>query len=422
MTSSAYTRKHFITLLQRLTETPDRLIIIAGPRQVGKTTLVRQVLADPNLNKKSHFAAADNPRNVPSPGFSEITETIENMSKPDTAWLIRRWESARVEAVRVKQQFGIGYVLVLDEVQKIPQWSETVKGLWDNDRAMNLDMHVVLLGSSPLLVQKGLTESLTGRYELIRLAHWSFLEMHEAFGLSLDDYLYFGGYPGSARLMRDESRWRDYVRAALVEPSIEKDVLMMSRVDKPALLRALFHLGCEYSGQEFSFTKMLGQLQDVGNTVTLAHYLELLTHAGLIVGLQKYVGQLHLRRSSSPKLVVLNTALKTVAMGYTRAQAEADRSYWGRLTESAVGSHIWNSGHPDCRIHYWRDGHQEVDFVIEWRGSLTGIEVKSGKKATRTSGMDAFDRKFPGCRTLMVGEGGIGLAEFLSYSITHWIE
>ncbi|MES2206307.1 MAG: ATP-binding protein [Pseudomonadota bacterium] len=419
-----YKREAFNKILRQLNEPAERLTIIAGPRQVGKTTLVKQVLADQGLQKSSNFLAIDNPLDELMPSISDYNQTIDVMSVPDTEWLVRKWTTARTTAQRLKQEANRGYILVLDEIQKIPRWSETVKGLWDHDRAADLDMHVVLLGSSPLLVQKGLSESLAGRYELIRLAHWSFSEMQEAFGLSLDDYIYFGGYPGSAPLMRDENRWRDYVRAALIEPSIEKDVLMMARVDKPALLRALFYLGCEYSGQEFSYTKMLGQLQDVGNTVTLAHYLELLGQAGLIVGLQKYTAQQHhLRRSSSPKLAVLNTALKTIAMGYTRTQAEADRSYWGRLVESAVGAHLWNTGYPDCQLHYWREGHQEVDFVLE-RGhhALTAIEVKSGKKMGSLQGLEIFAKKFPSSRTLTVGEGGIALAEFLSYPAIHWME
>jgi predicted AAA+ superfamily ATPase len=244
--------------------------------------------------------------------------------------------------------------------------------------------------------------------------------MADAFDFDLDDYLYFGGYPGSAPLIRDESRWRNYVNTGLIEPSIEKDILMMTRVDKPALLRQLFHLGCRYSGQELSYTKLMGQLQDAGNTVTLAHYLELLGNAGLIRGLQKYAGQHHRRRSSSPKLNVLNMALMSAGSGYTKAEAQADRSYRGRVVESVVGAHLHNTAAADCRLHYWRDGTNEVDFVLERGQRLVAIEVKSAAVPAQLRGLDAFEREFGTCRRLVIGHGGIPLAEFLSYPTEHW--
>lgn len=259
-----------------------------------------------------------------------------------------------------------------------------------------------------------------GRFETIRLAHWSFREMAEAFDFDLEDYLYFGGYPGSAPLICDEPRWRNYVNTGLIEPSIEKDILMMTRVDKPALLRKLFHLGCRYSGQELSYTKMMGQLQDAGNTVTLAHYLELLGHAGLICGLPKYAGQEHRRRASSPKLNVLNMALMSAGSGYGKREAQADRSYRGRMAESAVGAHLVNTAATDCRLHYWRDGTHEVDFVLERGQRLVAIEVKSGSVPNKFVGMDAFEKSFGNCRRLAIGDGGIPLAEFLSYPAEHW--
>lgn len=331
---------------------------------------------------------------------------------------MRGWQDARAGA---RQSAG-GFVLAIDEIQKIPRWSEIVKGLWDQDRAEGLDLRVVLLGSSPLLVQQGLTESLAGRYELIRLHHWSYPEMHEAFGLTLDEYLYFGGYPGSAPLIRDEARWRAYVRSSLIEPSIQKDILLMTRVDKPALLKQVFAHGCEQSGQIFSYNKMLGQLQDAGNTVTLAHYLDLLATAGLIVGLPKYAGQRPRRRASSPKLNVLNTALMTVGSGYSFAQAKADRGYWGRLVESAVGAHLFNSGIPECGLYYWRESPHEVDFLIERGPRRTGLEVKSGRVPGRTPGLDAFCDAFGDCRRLLIGEGGVSLPELFSYPADHWVD
>ncbi|MBK8568690.1 MAG: ATP-binding protein [Nitrosomonadales bacterium] len=418
MSAQPYQRQEVRTLLDRLSEPPRFLIFVAGPRQVGKTTLVHDALSQFNRSDY-HFIPVDQPDISRAPGFSSAEDiAYDRDARPrDAAWLVEQWQRARTAA----RESTDGHILVLDEIQKIPRWSEAVKGLWDADRAEGLKLHVVLLGSSPLLMQKGMSESLTGRYELMRVTHWSFLEMHEAFDFDLEDYIYFGGYPGSAAYIRNEPRWRNYVNGSLIEPSIEKDILMMTRVDKPALLKQLFHLGCNYSGQILSYDKMLGQLQDAGNTTTLARYLEMLGNAGLIYGLQKYAGQQHRRRASSPKFNVLNNALMSAGSGYTKAEAKADRSYWGRLVESAVGAHLYNTGHPDCNLYYWRESSREVDFVIERGKKLTAIEVKSGPASGYASGLDVFEENFGKCRKLLIGESGIPLVEFFSYPAEHWL-
>jgi len=415
---SSYQRPESATLRERLYERPRFLILVAGPRQVGKTTMVRDVLSQ-HAPERYTFVAVDSPEASPLTDITQTTApTRRQLAEPrDGAWLIDIWQRARA-AARGNTE---GHILVLDEIQKIPRWSDNVKGLWDADRAEGLMLHVVLLGSSPLLMQQGMSESLAGRFETISLTHWSFREMAEAFDFDLEDFLYFGGYPGSASLIGDETRWRSYVNTGLIEPSIEKDILMMTRVDKPALLRQLFHLGCRYSGQELSYTKMIGQLQDAGNTVTLAHYLDLLGNAGLIRGLPKYAGQHHRRRASSPKLAVLNMALMSAGSGYSKAEAQADRSYRGRMVESAVGAHLHNTASADCRLHYWRDGTHEVDFVLERARRLTAIEVKSGTVPGELRGMKAFQESFGDCRQLLIGDGGIPLAEFLSYPAEHWL-
>lgn len=416
---SAYQRNQVSLLYERLQEMVRLITIVAGPRQVGKTYLVRQVLSR-FPKQQSTFLSIDLDGQNFAPGLPDSgVVSVEDAAVPrDASWLVRQWQQARSAA----RKSNVGHILVLDEIQKIHRWSDTVKGLWDADRAEGLNLHVVLLGSSPLLMQKGMTESLAGRYELIRVAHWSFPEMHEAFGLELDDYVYFGGYPGSMPFVRDELRWRNYVRDALVQPSIQNDILMMTRVDKPALLKSAFYLGSAKSGEIFSYTKMLGQLQDAGNATTLAHYLELLEQAGLLVGLQKYAGQRHRQRGSAPKLNVLNTALMTVESGYDRMQASADRTFWGRLVESAVGAHLYNTGVPECRLHYWRESPHEVDFVVENGHRLLAIEVKSGNKFAEPKGLGLFAQHFPETKTLLVGEGGVPLAEFLSYPAAHWLD
>lgn len=417
-----FERQYGRILRQRLDESPRFMIVIAGPRQVGKTTLVRQVLS----SRPATIAAADQP--IPEPDDPFARPSAESLpttrfvpGTPLTAeWLIEQWTRARSRARALPD--GESFVLVIDEVQKIPRWSELVKGLWDADRAEGLGLHVVLLGSSPWLMQKGLSESLAGRYELIRMTHWAYPEMQEAFDFSLDEYLYFGGYPGSAGLIREERRWRGYVLGSLIHPNIERDILQMTRVDKPALLKRLFELGCLHSGQIIAYTKLLGQLQDAGNTVTLAHYLDLLSRAGLLAGLPKYAGRKVRQRASSPKLNVLNTALLSALSDYTFDEARGDRSHWGRLVESVVGAHLFNTAPDGCRVQYWRESPDEVDFVLSTGRRLVAIEVKSGTGFATPKGLEVFAGKFKNARRLLVGEGGIPLAEFLSRPAEDWLE
>lgn len=311
---------------------------------------------------------------------------------------------------------------MLDEVQKVSGWAEVVKRLWDADSASGLPLKVLLLGSSPLLVQRGLGESLAGRFEILRAPHWSLSEMEEAFGFSLDEYLYFGGYPGAAPLAPDCARWARYILDSLVETTVSRDILLMKRVDKPALLRRLFQLGCDYSGQVLSYQKMLGQLQDAGNTTTLAHYLELLSGAGMLAGISKFAGTRVRQRGSSPKLLVLNTALMTAASPRLFDAARADGEFWGRLVESAAGAHLVNAAaSAGIEVFYWRERNREVDFVLRKGESLTAIEVKSSRRRERLPGIEAFSRTFQPSRKLLVGSGGIALDEFLRSPPEAWL-
>jgi len=392
-----YQRPHAARLARRLKE-PRRFIqVVAGPRQAGKTTLVQQVTEASGIPVR--FASADEP----------------TLRGPE--WIGQQWEAARLSFGR---RSG---VLVLDEVQKATNWPESVKRLWDEDTLNRRPLKVVLLGSAPLLIQRGLSESLAGRFEVLHLPHWSLTEMRAAFGFSLEQYLFYGGYPGAAPLIKDPDRWARYIRDALIETTLARDVLLLTRVDKPALLRRLFELGCRYSGQILSFTKMLGQLQDAGNTTTLAHYLDLLTAPGMLTGLQKYAGQPARRRGSSPKLQVLNTALMTAQSGLTLKETREDRKLWGRLVESAVGAHLANAAAAGvCEVYYWRDSNREVDFVVKAGRRLTAIEVKSGQTRTSLPGMSAFVQAFKPTRTLLVGADGIALEEFLLHPVEHWIK
>lgn len=390
-------RRHAEVLQKRLAE-PRRFVqVVAGPRQVGKTTMVEQVASE--LTLPVTFATADEP------------------SLRGTDWITQQWEAARLSIVGKR-----GAVLVLDEIQKIPHWSETVKRLWDEDSRAKRPLRVVVLGSAPLLIAQGLSESLAGRFETITMPHWSFPEMQSAFGWNVDQYLFYGGYPGAAPLIKSPDRWRHYLLNSLIETSIARDVLLLTRVDKPALLRRLFDLACQYSGRELSFTKMLVQLQDAGNTVTLAHYLELLERAGLVCGLQKYAGDTARQRASSPKLQVLNTALMSASSKRTFKEARSDPSFWGHLVESAVGAHLSNAALPGtCELFFWRDGRYEVDFVVSSKRRLTAIEVKSGPAPVYHSGTGAFGKQFAPSRTLLVGGDGIPVETFLTKPIEHWV-
>jgi predicted AAA+ superfamily ATPase len=396
----SFTRSQASVLSRRLREKRRFIQAVAGPRQVGKTTLVTQVVEASHI--AARFASADEP-------------TLHGRD-----WIEQQWQAARLEAGDAGKR---GAVLVFDEIQKIPHWSETVKRLWDEDTRLKSPLKVVVLGSAPLLISRGLTESLAGRFELLHLPHWSYSEMRAAFGWNLQQYLYYGGYPGSAPLIRDEQRWKRYVLDSLIETTISRDVLLLSRVDKPAMLRRLFEVGCRYSGQILSYTKMLGQLQDAGNSTTLAHYLDLLAGAGMVCGLQKFAGEPVRQRGSSPKLQVFNTALMTAQSGYTLKEAVSDHEYWGRVVESAVGAHLANAAAAgECEVFYWRDRGVEVDFIVRSGHSVTAIEVKSGRTPNARSGLMAFGAAFKPQRKLLVGGDGITLEAFLSRPVQFWVK
>lgn len=383
-------RHPYQSLLARLRE-PRRFIqIVQGPRQVGKTTLVAQVLSV--LKGPSISAVADTP------------------APPDADWIMGQWDQAR----SLHDQLDKPVVLVLDEVQKVHRWSEVVKACWDQDSSKKRDVRVILLGSSAFLMQKGLGESLAGRYESVFLGHWSFAEMHAAFGVSLDEYILYGGYPLGASLRPDEVRFKDYVRNALIEPVLSRDVLAQAHIEKPALLRRLFVLACEYGSQVLSYNKMLGQLKDATNTTTLADYQRLLEAAWLIVGLPKWSGSKVQQRASSPKWLPLNTALMTGLSTESFEKLRSQGERWGRLVESACGAHLFH----ECRrlggeLFWWRAGNLEVDYVVKLGHRLLAFEIKSGKTKERQPGLESFCQEHKGSEPVLVGGGGVRLQDFL---------
>ncbi len=380
-----FERAQVSILFSRLAENDNPLMqVVVGPRQTGKSTLVSQALA--RRNEPSHYVSAD------------------DAIVPSSDWLQIEWQQAR----NLAQSAGAGVVLAVDEIQKVPHWSTTVKSLYDADRRNGVDLKVVLSGSSSLLLHKGLEDSLMGRYELIRSPHWSLAECSEAFGFDLDSYLYFGGYPGAARFVGDEVRWSAYMRDAIVEPTISQDVLALEDVRKPALMRALFRLGAAYSAQELSYTKMLGQLQDAGNTVTLAHYLDLLGKAGMLCGLEKFDNKEVARKKSSPRLMVFDTSLMTSVSGRGRPAYLSQPDLRGHLVESAVGARLLARSQAEgFEVYWWREGNDEVDFVVSRGEELGAIEVKSGNE-TGQSGMAKFLKKHPAARRVIVGGASSG--------------
>ena len=370
---------------------------MAGPRQVGKTTMVRQVLEE--IRIPSLFFNAD------------------GVSPDNQEWISACWGEARAQ---MRFNGGAEFLLVFDEIHKIDNWSEQVKKEWDADTFNNVNLKVVLLGSSRLLLKKGLTESLAGRFELLPMGHWTFQEMHDAFGFDINQYIYFGGYPGSAAYLPNESRWRRYMRDSIVAPAIEKDVLQTTYIYKPALMHQLFRLGCAYSAEQLSYNKMLGQLQDAGNATTLVNYLEVLGESKLLIGLQKYAVDKSRKYRSIPKLQVFNNALLTVMTdGMTYEKAYTHPTLWGRWVESAVGCYLLDKADElEYQLYYWRENNEEVDFVIARGESLLAIEVKSGRRQNNT-GLSTFRNLYHPQYSLVVGGDAMPLEKFFTGNLAN---
>lgn len=390
-----YKRTEYQIIKNRLDEPRKFIQVVMGPRQVGKSTAVKQVLKE--LDSPFQFYSADN---VPA---------------SNTAWIANCWEAVR-GLKRINGWESV--ILVIDEIQKISNWSEAVKKEWDDDTFNDLNIKVLLLGSSRVLLEKGLSESLAGRFEEIRMSHWSYSEMRDCFGWSLDQYIFYGGYPGAASLIDDEDRFQQYIQSAIIDATINKDILMDTPVGKPALLRQTFELGSAYSGEILSLNKMLGALQDAGNTSTLSGYLNLLAESGLLCGLQKYSVDIARRRASIPKLQVYNNALKMVYSPLPFGQAILDRRFWGRTFESGIGAYLVSQAFVHrFEVFYWRERNDEVDFVLRKKNSLVAIEVK-GNAEKRTAGLAKFRELFKPTSSFIVGDGGIKAEEFLTMDLT----
>lgn len=389
-----YKRAEYQVIKRRLEEPRTFIQVVMGARQIGKSTVVKQVLSDIDLPYQ--FFSADN---VPA---------------SNSAWVSNCWAAVR----SLKESNGWeSVILVIDEIQKITNWSEAIKKEWDDDTFHDRNIKVLLLGSSRVLLEKGLSESLAGRFEEIRMSHWGYKEMRECFGYTLDQYLFYGGYPGAATLIDDEDRFQQYIQSSIIDATINKDILMDTPISKPVLFRQTFELGAAYSGELLSLNKMLGSLQDAGNTTTLASYINLMGESGLLCGLQKYSIDTARRKSSIPKLQVYNNALKTVYSPLSFEQSILNRKEWGRIFESGIGAYLVSQAFVHrFEVFYWRERNDEVDFVLRRKNSIVSVEVKSNAEKT-TVGMEKFKQIFKPTASLIVGESGIKAEDFLSMDV-----
>ncbi len=345
-------------LENRLNEKNTLIQVVLGPRQVGKTTGVKQLIQ--RSKRPTFYASADKTIATPS------------------LWIKEQWLAAK--------NLGEGTILFIDEIQKIENWSELVKSLWDNDN-QNPKMNLVLLGSSSLQLQKGLTESLAGRFELIKVFHWNFLETKNAFACDLDSYLDYGGYPGAMKYVADYERWYLYIKESIVEAVIGKDILDSAIVERPSLFRQAFELLCSYPAQEISYTKLLGQLQDKGNTDLVKRYISLFQGAFLLKSLEKFSSKAIKVKSSSPKILPLCPSLVSLQLGKNLSK---NNEIKGRLFELVVGAEL---NRLTGSLYYWRDGKYEVDYIYKEGSSVYAVEVKTARKRS-LKGLKEFVKRF----------------------------
>lgn len=386
-----YQRRHLNILKSRMAEPRRRMQIVMGPRQVGKSTLVGQFTE--GISVPFDFFAAD------------------GVNRFDSSWIPNKWQQVRMRMdIHSEQE----HILIIDEVQKIRGWSEQVKKEWDEDSRSHRNLKVILLGSSRLLLQKGLEESLEGRFETIKMGYWDWQEMHEAFGFSMDEYVYFGGFPGLAPDIQDEDRWRNLMEDSIISPILTRDILEIEEIRNPALLRQVFELACIESAKELSLTKMQGTMNS-GTVPTIKNYLDVLNKSMIVQPLQNYSPSRVKEKQSVPKMQVFNNAFRNRFGTFSFDEARVDPAEWGRLVESAVGAHLANRAMTDdYELFYWRnERRQECDYVLRKGQALVAIEVKSGS-VDKTVGFEKFKERFADKVTaaFIVGPHALPLDDF----------
>lgn len=386
-------------LTQRLREpAPGRIQLLSGPRQVGKTTLLLEIAG--GLGETAIYAAADAPE-AALPAF---------------------WERTFGKAEETAASQGRA-VVFLDEAHLLHDWSARLKAVTDRFRRRRIPIHVVATGSSALRLGAGSRESLAGRFERLTLTHWSAASMARVFGLSAeeaaDQVVRMGSYPGAFPLRADTARWTAYVRDAILEPAIGRDILALSMVRRPALLRQVFGVAACSPAQIVSLQKLQGRLHDAGSLETIAHYLALLEEAFLVAPIPKYSTKSVRRRSSPPKLVTLNNALLAAMDPKGIVHPDADPARFGSWLENACLAHAWNAGQ---RVSYWREEPLEIDGVFEGSWGSWAVEVKSGGYLmTDLKGLLEFVRRNPAFRPLMICDStGLGTARRAGVDAVTW--
>ena len=372
-------KRQFEEIVKKLSRGPRFIQAIIGPRQTGKTTLALQL-------KKSWKGPC-------------IYETADVPGAENRNWIMELNEAAVKESNDKKKES----LLIIDEIQKIPGWSDALKYVYDKNERNRVRVRIIILGSSALLMQRGLTESLAGRFEVNRHSHWSFEECRDFYKFNLNDYIYYGGYPGAAKIRKDAKRWQAYIKDSIIETVIAKDVLLMNPVTKPALLRQAFALCLHHPAEIFSYQKMLGQLQDAGNTTTIAFYLRLMANAFFLVPVEKYSGNRVKQKGSSPKVISLDNSIINVVNNRNYGEVMRDLAYKGRLFENAVGSRLyWLAQEEGWEIFYWRERDFEVDYVLSKGDKIVAVEVKSGYPGKAQSALDVFARKYKNVKKIVI--------------------
>jgi len=387
-------------LLERLDEpAPGRIQLLTGPRQVGKTTLLLDLAA--HYGDRGLYAAADAPE-AGVPGYWE-----------------RFWAEAEAKA-----RNGTS-VVFLDEIHLVPNWSAWLKGYWDRFRRRHLPIHIVATGSSALRVTAGLRESLAGRFERIVFAHWTAGALAKTFNMSILDAarraVFFGTYPGAWALTHDQARWRAYIRDAIIDPAIGRDVLALGQVRRPALLRQVFAVAAGSPAEIVSLQKIQGRLADRGALETVAHYLELLQDAYLVAPLEKFAKRAVRRRAAPPKLVTLNNALLSAMHPDGPPDEQRDAPRFGAWIENACLASAVNRGQ---RVTYWREEPLAVDGVLEGSWGTWAIEIKSARFDSRDlTGLLEFCKRHPAFRPLVVTRpGDEDLARRLDLQAVSWVD
>lgn len=384
-----FKRQRILAPLQENLARPTHVLqILVGPRQVGKTTAIHQFL-----------------ERWPD---QKVYATADQLSPPNAQWLAQTWRQARALT-------GNKPLLVVDEIQKVPLWSEAVKMLHDEDVRQHRPLRVILLGSSALLLQRGMQESLAGRFQLLQCPHWSYLECHEAFGWNLDQFLFYGGYPGAVPFIDDFTVWKDYVQNSLLETVIGRDIPAVQRIDHPALFRQTLALACQHPAEILSLQKMMGQLRDRGSLNTIANYLELIGGAFLVESVRKFSPRAVRVRASSPKLIARNNALITALRGVSINETRQDRAFYGRLVENAVGAALLNDGES---VFYWSDRDKEVDFIVQRGTDILAVEVTIGN-GHPVPGLRTFQSRYPEAKSVRIGgaQADISLEQFFESGI-----